>query len=76
MQMSFCNVFLQVRHYDSAKWVTAEAESHFMELAISRAFRKLFKYITGENESGEFIAGYKICPFQKWILLAYMYNTL
>ncbi|XP_057201577.1 heme-binding protein 2 [Triplophysa rosa] len=42
----------EVRHYDSAKWVTAEAESYFMEIAISRAFRKLFKYITGENEAG------------------------
>ncbi|XP_067238685.1 heme-binding protein 2 [Chanodichthys erythropterus] len=42
----------EVRHYDAAKWVTAEAESYFMEIAISRAFRKLFKYITGENVAG------------------------
>ncbi|XP_051573519.1 heme-binding protein 2 [Myxocyprinus asiaticus] len=42
----------EVRHYDAAKWVTAEAESYFMEIAMPRAFRKLFKYITGENEAG------------------------
>ncbi|XP_056308027.1 heme-binding protein 2 [Danio aesculapii] len=42
----------EVRHYDAAKWVTTEAESYVMEVAVSRAFRKLFKYITGENEAG------------------------
>ncbi|XP_056609211.1 heme-binding protein 2 [Triplophysa dalaica] len=42
----------EVRHYEGAKWVTAEADSYFMEMAMSRAFRKLFKYITGENEAG------------------------
>lgn len=42
----------EVRHYDAAKWVTTEAESRFMEIAVSRAFRKLYKYITGENEAG------------------------
>uniref|UniRef100_A0A673FTE5 Heme-binding protein soul5 n=1 Tax=Sinocyclocheilus rhinocerous TaxID=307959 RepID=A0A673FTE5_9TELE len=42
----------EVRHYDAAKWVTTEAESYFMEIATSRAFRKLYKYITGENEAG------------------------
>lgn len=42
----------EVRHYDTAKWVTAEAESYFMDIAIPRAFRKLFKYITGENVAG------------------------
>ncbi|XP_072530689.1 heme-binding protein 2 [Salminus brasiliensis] len=40
----------EVRHYDATKWVTTEAESHFMEVAVMRAFRKLFKYISGENE--------------------------
>lgn len=42
----------EVRHYDAAKWVSTEEQSHFMELAISRAFKKLYKYITGENEAG------------------------
>lgn len=42
-----------MRHYDATKWVTTEAESYFMEVAIIKAFRKLFKYITGENEAGE-----------------------
>lgn len=57
MVMRWSALFLQVRHYDSAKWVTTEAESYFMEMAISRAFRKLYKYITGENEAGEFVWG-------------------
>ncbi|XP_067277710.1 heme-binding protein 2-like isoform X2 [Pseudorasbora parva] len=42
----------EVRHYDAAKWVTAEAESPLMDIAIIQAFRKLFKYITGENVAG------------------------
>ncbi|KAK7167285.1 hypothetical protein R3I94_001621 [Phoxinus phoxinus] len=42
----------EVRHYGAVKWVTAEADSYFMDIAIPRAFRKLFKYITGENEAG------------------------
>ncbi|KAI4875016.1 hypothetical protein NFI96_013605, partial [Prochilodus magdalenae] len=42
----------EVRHYDATMWVTTEAESHIMELAVMKAFRKLFKYITGENEAG------------------------
>lgn len=52
--MRLSALFLQVRHYEAAKWVTTEAESYFMEIATSRAFRKLYKYITGENEAGEF----------------------
>ncbi|KAB5530694.1 hypothetical protein PHYPO_G00132330 [Pangasianodon hypophthalmus] len=42
----------EVRHYEAAKWVATEAESIFKEMAIVRAFRKLFKYITGANEAG------------------------
>ncbi len=57
MVMRWSALFLQVRHYDSAKWVTTEAESYFMEMAISRGFKKLYKYITGENEAGEFVWG-------------------
>ncbi|XP_036423395.1 heme-binding protein 2 isoform X2 [Colossoma macropomum] len=42
----------EVRHYEASKWVATEVNSHFMEFAVMRAFRKLFKYITGENEAG------------------------
>nr|XP_055044489.1 heme-binding protein 2 [Misgurnus anguillicaudatus] len=42
----------EVRHYDAAKWVSTEEQSYFTEVAISRAFKKLYKYITGENEAG------------------------
>ncbi|XP_041813136.1 heme-binding protein 2 isoform X2 [Chelmon rostratus] len=40
----------EVRHYDSVKWVTTEESSIFMEIAAMRAFRRLYKYITGTNE--------------------------
>ncbi|XP_043091633.1 heme-binding protein 2 [Puntigrus tetrazona] len=42
----------EVRHYEAAKWVSTEVESYFMEIATPKAFRKLYKYITGENEAG------------------------
>ncbi|KAK3511812.1 hypothetical protein QTP70_024859 [Hemibagrus guttatus] len=42
----------EVRHYEAAKWVTTEAESMFKDLAKMKAFRKLYNYITGENEAG------------------------
>ncbi|XP_030645954.1 heme-binding protein 2 [Chanos chanos] len=42
----------EVRHYEPFKVVTAEAESYFMEIATSRAFMKLFRYITGQNVAG------------------------
>uniref|UniRef100_A0A673G2C5 Heme-binding protein soul5 n=1 Tax=Sinocyclocheilus rhinocerous TaxID=307959 RepID=A0A673G2C5_9TELE len=58
----------EVRHYDAAKWVTTEAESYFMEIATSRAFRKLYKYITGENEAGEFVWGSNIVEDQIFLL--------
>ncbi|CAN9505588.1 unnamed protein product [Ophioblennius macclurei] len=45
----------EVRHYDSVKWVSTDEESYFMEVATTRAFKRLFKYITGEN-----VNGYKI----------------
>ncbi|XP_053347498.1 heme-binding protein 2 [Clarias gariepinus] len=45
----------EVRHYEAAKWVTTEVESIVKEVAIVKAFRKLFKYITGENEAGAHI---------------------
>ncbi|XP_071382964.1 heme-binding protein 2 [Centroberyx affinis] len=43
----------EVRHYDSVKWVSTEEKSYFMEKATITAFRRLFEYITGANESGE-----------------------
>ncbi|XP_076122553.1 heme-binding protein 2-like [Alosa pseudoharengus] len=42
----------EVRHYETTKWVSADGESVFMEVAINRAFWKLFKYIQGENDAG------------------------
>ncbi|XP_066531326.1 heme-binding protein 2 [Hoplias malabaricus] len=46
----------EVRHYEASKWVTTDTESYFMEVAVFKSFRKLFKYITGENEQGAKIA--------------------
>ncbi|XP_059203658.1 heme-binding protein 2 [Centropristis striata] len=43
----------QVRHYDSVTWVSTTDSSLFMEIASMRSFRRLFRYITGENENGE-----------------------
>uniref|UniRef100_A0A3Q3WJT8 Heme-binding protein 1 n=1 Tax=Mola mola TaxID=94237 RepID=A0A3Q3WJT8_MOLML len=43
----------EVRRYDTEKWVTTEETSLFMELASMRAFKRLFKYITGANEGGK-----------------------
>ncbi|XP_028841789.1 heme-binding protein 2 [Denticeps clupeoides] len=42
----------EVRHYDSTKWVSADAQSYFMEVAINRGFMKLFRYIQGANDAG------------------------
>ncbi|KAI5090995.1 heme-binding protein 2, partial [Silurus meridionalis] len=42
----------EVRHYEAAKWVTTEEKSMFKDVAIMKAFKKLFNYITGENEAG------------------------
>ncbi|XP_012689226.1 heme-binding protein 2 [Clupea harengus] len=42
----------EVRHYETSKWVSADSESFFMEVAINRAFWKLFKYIQGANDAG------------------------
>nr|XP_046270703.1 heme-binding protein 2 [Scatophagus argus] len=39
----------EVRHYDSAKWVTTQQTSFFMEFAAMHAFRRLYTYIT-ENK--------------------------
>ncbi|XP_047427936.1 heme-binding protein 2 [Mugil cephalus] len=42
----------EVRRYGSVKWVSTSEKSYFMEFAAPRAFSRLFKYITGENEAG------------------------
>lgn len=42
----------EVRHYEAAKWVATEVESIFIDVAKVKAFRKLYKYITGNNEAG------------------------
>lgn len=41
----------QVRHYESVKWVTTEEETYFMDFAAMRAFRRLFNYIKGTNDT-------------------------
>lgn len=49
------NVFIlnvsQVRHYESVKWVTTEEETYFMDFGAMRAFRRLFNYIKGTNDT-------------------------
>lgn len=42
----------EIRHYSSVKWVSTNETSYFMEIAGMRAFKRLFKYITGANENG------------------------
>ncbi|XP_075894854.1 heme-binding protein 2 [Nelusetta ayraudi] len=39
----------EVRHYDSAKWITTEESAFFMDFATMTAFRRLFKYIKDNN---------------------------
>lgn len=41
----------QIRHYESVKWVTTEEEAYFMDFAAIRAFRRLFNYIKGTNDT-------------------------
>ncbi|XP_061567798.1 heme-binding protein 2 [Cololabis saira] len=43
----------EVRQYDSVKWVSTNETSYAMEFAAPKAFMRLFKYITGENENGK-----------------------
>ncbi|XP_041942624.1 heme-binding protein 2-like isoform X1 [Alosa sapidissima] len=42
----------EVRRYEETKWVSVDVESAFMEMAISKAFWKLFRYIMGSNDAG------------------------
>ncbi|XP_052781542.1 heme-binding protein 2-like isoform X2 [Mya arenaria] len=40
------------RHYEAARWVSTNVQSMSRESAGSTGFRRLFKYITGENKPG------------------------
>lgn len=42
----------EVRKYEFSRWVSADYDSVFMEVAINRAFWKLFQYIQGANDAG------------------------
>ncbi|KAL4659170.1 heme-binding protein 2-like [Arapaima gigas] len=42
----------EVRHYSPTKWVSTNEESYFFVTATTKAFQRLFKYITGDNEDG------------------------
>lgn len=42
----------EVRHYSPTLWVSTDAEAYFMGVGAAMAFRRLFQYITGENEGG------------------------
>ncbi|XP_028268872.1 heme-binding protein 2 [Parambassis ranga] len=43
----------EVRYYESVKWVSTDEKFFWMDIAVMKAFRRLYKYITGENENGE-----------------------
>nr|XP_061838254.1 heme-binding protein 2 [Nerophis lumbriciformis] len=45
--------YYQVRHYKAMKWVTTTERSFLMEFATMKAFKRLYKYIDGENENGQ-----------------------
>ncbi|XP_008297872.1 heme-binding protein 2 [Stegastes partitus] len=47
-----CKDNYEVRHYESVKWVSTTVKHRFMDMAMVKAFRKLFNYIQGENEAG------------------------
>lgn len=42
----------EVRHYSPTLWVSTDAEAYFMGVGAAMAFRRLFQYITGDNEGG------------------------
>ncbi|XP_074553558.1 heme-binding protein 2-like [Halichoeres trimaculatus] len=43
----------EVRKYGAAKWVSTKEKSLTMDLAQMAAFKRLFGYISGENERGK-----------------------
>lgn len=54
-----CGMFVghvtQVRHYGSVKWVSTDEKFFFMEVPAMKAFRRLFEYISGDNEKSAFM---------------------
>eukprot|EP00063_Salmo_salar_P066843 XP_014041678.1 PREDICTED: heme-binding protein 2-like [Salmo salar] len=42
----------EVRHYSPTRWVSTDAEAYFMGVGAAVAFRRLFQYITGDNNGG------------------------
>lgn len=67
-----------MRYYESVKWVSTDEKFFWMDIAVMKAFRRLYKYITGENENG----GYEcICLFidlhnnKKHAKTQFAYNT-
>ncbi|XP_054597269.1 heme-binding protein 2 isoform X1 [Nothobranchius furzeri] len=51
-----CKGNYEVRHYDSAKWVTTNDTSFSIETMMTQSFKRLYGYITGENDQGKEIA--------------------
>ncbi|XP_077590957.1 heme-binding protein 2 [Stigmatopora nigra] len=45
----------EARHYGSSTWVTTKVKSCSMDYACYIAFKRLYKYICGENEAGKTI---------------------
>lgn len=43
---------LELRHYDSAKWVSTSVESKSYDSSVATGFWRLFKYISGNNKEG------------------------
>ncbi|XP_048846717.1 heme-binding protein 2 [Brienomyrus brachyistius] len=43
----------EVRHYSSARWVSTDVESHFLDIAQVTGFSRLYKYINGANVDGD-----------------------
>ncbi|KAM9317176.1 heme-binding protein 2-like [Gastrophryne carolinensis] len=42
----------ELRRYDSTRWVTTYLDSGTLGLGIMKSFKRLFKYINGENSEG------------------------
>ncbi|XP_057187485.1 heme-binding protein 2 [Triplophysa rosa] len=42
----------EVRRYSSTRWVSTDAEAYFLGVGAAMAFRRLYHYISGENEEG------------------------
>nr|XP_020443032.1 heme-binding protein 1-like [Monopterus albus] len=42
----------EVRYYSPTRWVSTDAEAYLMGVGAALAFRRLFQYITGDNEGG------------------------